>query len=140
MNLIKKLKINPQVIRYGVVGVFNTVLDFALLFGFKAIGFPIEFANICSTGIAFSASFVLNRKYAFKSTNTNVLREMILFIVVTLFGLWVLQTLVIKFTLPTATDLLHDKNLAVFATKLLATGVSMVWNYLFYSKLVFKSH
>lgn len=138
MNLTKKLKNSHQVVRYGAVGVLNTAIDFGLLFILKSIGLPVELANICSTGIAFSLSFVLNKKFTFKATDTNVVREMVLFTLVTLFGLWVLQTIVINLTLPMFTTLFADQNIALLAAKLLATVVSLIWNYLFYSRLVFK--
>ncbi len=126
--------------RFGAVGIINTALDFGLLFIFKSLGIPVEVANIMSTGIAFIFSFFANKKYTFKATGTNVVREMVLFVAVTLFGLWVLQTAVISLTLPMTTGLLHDKNLALLASKLIATLVSLTWNYILYDKLVFKKH
>lgn len=91
-----------------------------------------------STGIAFVFSFFANKKYTFKTTGTNVAREMVLFVIVTLFGLWVLQTIVINWTLPLTTNLLHNKDIALLASKLLATVVSLAWNYVLYDRLVFK--
>ena len=140
MSLPKKLRVDPQVVRYSMVGTFNTAIDFGLLFALKAVGFPVELANVCSTGTAFVVSFFLNKKYTFKTTDTNVARELVLFIVVTLFGLWVLQSLVINLTLPISVHLFHDQTLALFASKLLATGVSLIWNYLLYNRLVFVKH
>ena len=66
MNLIQKIKNNPQLIRFGLVGGVNTALDFGLLFMFKAFGLPIGLANIVSTSIAFVFSFFANKKYTFK--------------------------------------------------------------------------
>jgi len=97
-------------------------------------------ANIISSTTAFIFSFFANKKYTFKTTDTNVAREMVLFVIVTLFGLWVLQTLVIWLTTPMAVAIFHDTSYALIASKLLATVVSMTWNYLLYSKLVFKKH
>lgn len=134
------MKNKRQLLRFGLVGGINTALDFGLLFLFKALGLPVGIANILSTSIAFIFSFIANKKYTFKSTDTNVLREMTLFVIVTLFGLWVLQTLVIQLTLPWFTNLLHQPETSLLAAKLLATVVSLTWNYLLYSKLVFKKH
>ena len=140
MNLTKKLKTDLQVVRYSMVGTFNTAIDFGLLFILSAAGLPAEFANTISTGTAFIVSFFLNKKYAFKTTGTNVRRELALFVVVTLFGLWVLQNGVINLTTPLSLHIFHDKHLALLASKLLATGVSLVWNYVLYNKLVFVRH
>ena len=137
MSLTEKLKNSHQIVRYGIVGFINTAIDFGLLFTLKSLGFPVELANVCSTGTAFVVSFFMNKKYAFKTTDTNVVREMILFVIVTLFGLWVLQSIVINLTLPFTTQVLHNPNLALLASKLMATGVSLVWNYLMYSRVVF---
>ncbi len=140
MNPIKKIKNNPQLLRFGIVGGANTALDFGLLFVFKFIGIPVEIANIMSTGLAFIFSFFANKKYTFKTTDTNVIREMLLFVIVTLTGLWGLQTLIIALTHNPLTQLMGNTDVALLVAKLLATVASLTWNYLFYSKLVFKKH
>ena len=140
MNPIKKIKNNPQLLRFGIVGGANTALDFGLLFVFKFIGIPVEIANIMSTGLAFIFSFFANKKYTFKTTDTNVIREMLLFVIVTLTGLWGLQTLIITLTHNPLTQLMGNTDVALLVAKLLATVASLTWNYLFYSKLVFKKH
>ena len=140
MNPISKLKNNPQVLRFGLVGGVNTALDFGLLFVFKALGIPVEIANVMSTGLAFVFSFFANKKYTFKTTDTNIMREMVLFVIVTLTGLWGLQTIIIALTHDPFTHLLGNTDVALLVAKLLATIASLTWNYLFYSKLVFKKH
>ena len=140
MNPIKKIKNNPQLLRFGIVGGANTALDFGLLFVFKALGIPVEIANVMSTGLAFVFSFFANKKYTFKTTDTNVVREMILFVIVTLTGLWGLQTLIIALTHNPLTQFMGNTDVALLVAKLLATVASLTWNYLFYSKLVFKKH
>ena len=112
-----------QIARFGIVGAANTALDFGLLFILRALGLPVEFANIASTTIAFLFSFFANKKYTFKTSGTNVVREMILFVVVTLTGLWVLQTLVIMLTLPWLTAITNQTDVALLVAKLLATVV-----------------
>lgn len=140
MSLTEKLKNSHQLVRYAVVGFVNTAIDFGLLFLLKSLGIPVELANICSTGAAFIFSFFANKKYTFKTTDTNVAREMVLFVIVTLFGLWVLQTVVINLTMPLAKQIVGDQNIALLIAKLIATAVSLVWNYVLYSKLVFKKN
>lgn len=129
---------NSKLVRFAAVGALNTVLDFGLLFIFKSLGIPILIANVMSTSIAFSVSFTLNKKYTFKTTGTNLKREITLFIAVTLFGLWVLQGLVIGLSSPAITTLLHtDTQVTLLLAKLAATVVSMVWNYIMYDRVVF---
>jgi len=126
--------------RFVVVGGLNTALDFGILIGLTFLGLDKIVANIISSTTAFIFSFFANKKYTFKTTDTNVAREMVLFVVVTLFGLWVLQTLVIWLTTAMTTAIFHNTSYALLASKLLATVVSMTWNYLLYSKMVFKKH
>lgn len=140
MNLIKKIRNNPQLIRFGIVGGVNTALDFGFLFVFKALGIPVEIANTMSTGLAFVFSFFANKKYTFKSTDTNVVREMVLFVIVTLTGLWVLQTIIIAALHDPLSAIIKNTDIALLVAKLLATVASLTWNYIFYSKLVFKKH
>lgn len=121
--------------RFIAVGVANTALDFGILFVLKSLGLPTISANVVSTTAAFCFSFFANKKFTFKTTNTNTKRELILFIIVTLFGLWVLQSIVIQLAL---TLLGNQDLLSLLLAKLLATVVSLIWNYLFYSRVVFK--
>lgn len=129
-----------QIARFALVGGVNTALDFGILFALKTAGLDPLIANIISTSLAFIFSFFANKKYTFKTTDTNIRREITLFIVVTLFGLWVLQSLVIKgVSLLLATTPLSGAVILLIA-KLLATVVSLTWNYLLYSRVVFKKN
>lgn len=127
-------------LRFALVGGANTVLDFGILFILKAIGVNVLVANIISTTISFVFSFFANKKYTFKITGTNIKREMLLFVIVTLTGLWGLQTLVIWLTTPIAMSFTSDTSVALLASKLIATVASTIWNYVFYSRLVFIKH
>ena len=119
------------------MGAINTALDIGILFVLKSLGVPVGYANIVSTSIAFCFSFFANKRYTFNGREGNVVRQMTLFIVVTLFGLWVLQTIVIQLTLPLWGTLFSNGQLALLAAKLAATVVSLSWNYILYEKLVF---
>jgi putative flippase GtrA len=134
------LKKHETKLRFGIIGVINTVLDFGLLFVFSSLfGVPRGFANMLSTSISFIFSFFANKRYTFKSSSKeNVVREMVLFTVVTLFGLWVIQGLIIHFLTPVIINLGTTEELALLASKLIATVASLIWNYLLYSRVVFK--
>lgn len=131
-------KNNNTKARFLVVGGANTAIDFGLLFLLKALGLPAIGANVISTTVAFCFSFVANKKYTFKTTDTNVKREIILFVAVTLFGLWVLQTIVIQFALYALSTMALSSEAALLVAKLCATLVSLTWNYIMYSRVVFK--
>lgn len=134
------IKSKQTLARFIVVGLINTALDFGILLVLTHFGLDKLVANVISSTIAFVFSFFANKKYTFQTTDTNVAREMLLFVIVTLTGLWVLQTFVIWLTTPLAVTILHNTSVALVASKLIATVVSMTWNYVLYSKLVFKKH
>lgn len=133
------IKNKTEKFRFAVVGSINTLIDFSTLFTLSALGIPTILANIASTSAAFCFSFFANKKYTFHSSNGNLKREILLFIIVTLFGLWVIQTVVIKIVqipLVSLTDL--SDGTILFIAKILATISSLVWNYTLYSRVVFK--
>ena len=134
------LKKHETKLRFGIIGGINTALDFGLLFVFSSLfGIPRGLANMLSTSISFIFSFFANKRYTFKSSSKeNVVREMVLFTVVTLFGLWVIQGLIIHFLTPVIINLGTTEELALLASKLIATVASLIWNYLLYSRVVFK--
>jgi len=129
---------NNKIIRFGIVGAINTALDFGLLLLFTHLGLPKIVSNTLSTGMAFIFSFFANKKYTFRSSSGNVKREIALFTIVTLFGLWVLQNGVIWSISPLCAALLHNESFALLAAKLAGTIVSLTWNYLAYDILVFR--
>ena len=134
------LKKHETKLRFGIIGGINTALDFGLLFVFSSLfGIPRGFANMLSTSISFIFSFFANKRYTFKSSSKeNIVREMVLFTVVTLFGLWVIQGLIIHFLTPVIMNVGFTEELALLASKLIATVASFIWNYLLYSRVVFK--
>lgn len=84
----------------------------------------------------------MNKKITFKSVSNNkkeLIREMVLFILVTLFGLWVIQNIVISTAMPIFENLLKNKRISLLLSKLIATIFSLIWNFILYKKVVFKN-
>lgn len=129
------LRKHESKIRFAIVGGTNTAIDFGILFLLHGLGFNKYIANIISTSVAFVFSFFANRSFTFKSKK-DARKQAIPFLVVTLTGLWVLQPIVIWMVLLPLQGL--DQNIALFIAKLAATVVSLVWNYVLYSRFVFK--
>lgn len=134
----KLLKKHGDKIRFIIVGGTNTVLDFALLFLFTGLGLNKFLANTLSTGVAFIFSFFANRSFTFKNKSANVKRQFIWFSIITLSGLWLLQPLIIWLSTGFLESYTDNEQLVLFIAKLIATVFSLVWNYLLYSKVVFK--
>lgn len=131
-------KNNAQKARFIAVGGANTVIDFGLLFILKALGLPALSANICSTTAAFCFSFFANKKFTFKTNDSNLKRELLLFIIVTLTGLWGIQTVVIMVVSSALSGSGLSSDMTLLAAKLCATITSLTWNYVLYSRVVFK--
>jgi putative flippase GtrA len=134
-----QLNIESQKIRFVLVGGANTTIDFGLLFILTALGLPTLFANIVSTTVAFCFSFFANKKFTFQSSGKNIKRELLLFVIVTLFGLWGIQSAIIAGIKPPLQGIIHDPHMALLAAKLIATVASLIWNYILYSRVVFVS-
>lgn len=125
--------------RYLLIGTINTAIDFGILFMLTwFISTPKELANIISTTIAFAFSFVANRSFTFRSRTSNVRRQLLLFTLVTLFGLWVIQTIIIALLAPIFISFNLSQSVALLISKLIATVASLIWNYLLYTNVVFK--
>jgi putative flippase GtrA len=134
-----------QILRFGSVGVLNTVVDVTLYVALRHAGFDILFANILSTSVALCMSYVLNYRFTFRSSHSN--KRLVWFFGITCFGLWLLQPIVITSIIQadSVVPLLHltetitgNHSLAYNALpKLAATGVTLVWNYLWYSYKIF---
>jgi putative flippase GtrA len=131
---------------FSLIGVFNTVFDLVLYVLFLNATKSIIIANLISTSAALIGSYVLNSKVTFRTKKWTA-RSFILFIGVTVFGLWVLQTGAIYlfnhllFYVPEHSWRLLGpiEHLAKsLLPKILATGITFVWNYLWYSRVIFK--
>ena len=135
MELIRK---HAEKIRFAIVGGANTALDFILLFVFVAFGVDKILANYFSTGIAFIFSFFVNKSFTFKDKGGNVAKQFALFLIITIIGLWVIQPLIILGITNAVASLNWNESIVLFIAKLIATIASLIWNYIFYSRLVFK--
>ena len=130
-----------QKARFALAGTINTVVDFSVLFGLVTfLDTSLPLANIVSTSIALTISYLFNKRAVFRNTDMHNTRQVFLFITVTLFGLWVIQGVIIS----TISSILWvtavmGESLMLFAAKLVATATTVIWNYTMYSRVVFRS-
>ena len=134
-ELVKK---HAEKLRFAIVGAGNTAFDFAILFILVALGVDKIVANYFSTGAAFIVSFFVNKSFTFKSKGGNVKKQFALFILITIIGLWVIQPLIITGIATLLANSGLTAGIILFIAKIIATVASLIWNYLFYSRLVFK--
>ena len=134
-NILKK---QSEKIRFAFVGGINTAIDFVVLFILVALGLPTIASNFISTSTALIFSFFANKKYTFRDSNIFNKGRFTAFLAVTLFGLWILQPIIISFFSHLLVSCQFDKNISLFFSKVIATLVTLLWNYLLYRKFVFK--
>ncbi len=150
----ESLKNHAEKIRFVIVGVINTLIDFGILFILVALGLPTIASNFVSTSVAMIFSFFANKSFTFKDTGQKTVKHIALFFIITIFGLWVIQPIIIEginlilgpwFTESCIVGLFGDllgswfkaSYLVLFIGKVLATVATLIWNYLMYSRFVF---
>ena len=140
-----------QIALFGLVGVANTALDF-VIYNLLTRKIPRIPANICSTSVAMAFSFTANF-FVFQPHTFDAPGQATKFIIVTAVSLYVIQNVVIYLTTNVwmqpvrwANSATHKIQLASGwsedfvsknTVKLLATGCSLVWNFLWYRFYVY---
>lgn len=110
-------------LKFCVVGVIGTIIDFGLTWICKEkLKIPKFIANAIGFVVAATSNYFLNRIWTWASHDPQVGVEYVKFFGVSLIGLG-LNTLILY--------LLHEKlKLNFWISKVFATGVVMVWNFL----------
>ena len=129
-----------QKARFGIVGFISTSIDFGVLFLLSGLGLSPVGANFISTGAGFCFSFIANRHFAFKATNGNLKKQLAIFFIVTFAGIWGIQPVIIWAVSASVGDTISPDWLLLLVAKLSATFVTLLWNYFFYSRVVFKDN
>lgn len=133
-QLIEK---NKQKLKFVVAGIGATAVDFVSFSLSIAAGLSNIPANFISTSLALCFSFFANKNFTFKQDKKTDVRQVLTFIVVTLIGIWGLQPIVIGLLYPHVQNVISDYLLASIVAKCAATVVSLTWNYIMYSRIVF---
>lgn len=82
-------------------------------------------------------SFFANKKFTFKHGDKTTKIQLIKFLSITLIGLWIIQPIIIELTKLILNNLSINGYVILFIGKILATCVTLVWNYLLYRKFVY---
>jgi putative flippase GtrA len=107
-------------LKFGIVGLSGMVIDFSLTFLLKE-KFKIHRYISSSAGftIAASSNYLFNRLWTFSSTNPKIIVEYGTFIIISLIGLAINNLFLYLF----------EKRLKFYPAKLLAIGVTTIWNF-----------
>jgi len=157
-----------QVARFGLVGVLNTLVDYVVFIGLTIV-FQIPLSQVWlakypSSAIAMINSYILNRRWVFRSQGRDLMAESTRFFSTTIIGIFVIQNLLTQFfasefqyfglagfrflDLLGLSDLrfsVHDRTLGTtksFTIKTVAFGLatlaSLIWNFLTYKYWAFR--
>jgi putative flippase GtrA len=110
-----------QFIKFNLVGLMNTALDFLIFYLLVGLGVFYIAAQCISYGIGMLNSYLLNKYWTFAQKGRVQPKQAVRFIVLNLGSLLLSLGLLALFA-----DRLH---LSLWLAKLLATGVTTVFNY-----------
>lgn len=120
-------------IKFGIVGFSGVFIDFGITYLCKEwLKIPKYVANACGFLVAATTNYFLNRFWTFYSTNPNMLREFSEFFIISIIGLLintgVLFICVKKF------------KFNFYFAKLVAIGVTTIWNFFANYLYTFAAH
>ena len=124
------MTIRKQLTTFAAIGALNTTVDVTIYTLLIWLTVPLLLAVIISTTTGMVCSYVLNRRFTFKTNHQLIVQ----FICITITGLWILQ--------PVAIWLLIQlfeitSTLGLNMAKLAATSISLMWNFVWY-RIVFQ--
>lgn len=126
--------------RFLIIGLGNTIIDFVVLLVCSvALGLPIIPSNFISTTAGMAFSFLGNKSFVFKPARGRLSEQIGLFLAITVVGLWGLQPAIISIGIQLLEPTSLNQPSKVFFLKVMATAVTLVWNYLGYKHLAFRS-
>ena len=136
----RKIRILWQFAKFGLVGVLNTSIDFGVLNLLIAMmgvtsGVGIILINATSFSTAVGNSYFWNKDWVFPEGKK---ANFVTFVVVTLIGLSINTLIVYGLTTYVSPILVGSDKLWANFAKVLATLLSLIWNFTGYKLIVFK--
>jgi putative flippase GtrA len=120
-------------LRFCVVGVTGTALDFALTYIFKEVLKIQKYvANAISFAIAATSNYYFNRTWTFQSHSADYMSEYFRFLIVAIIGLG-LSTLILYIV-----QTKFKQNFWI--SKVFATGIVLMWNFIGSKLFTFSAH
>ncbi|RYD78890.1 MAG: GtrA family protein [Sphingobacteriales bacterium] len=109
-------------IKFGLVGFLGMLIDFGITYFIKEIVKGHKYvANAMGFAIAASTNYILNRYWTFHSKNPHIATEYTQFITVALVGLAINMAVLYYIH--------HNKKQNFYLAKLIATGITLIWNF-----------
>jgi putative flippase GtrA len=112
-----------QFLRFCVVGVSGTVIDFGITYLLKEKARLNKYvANSTGFILAATSNYVLNRIWAFRNHNPAIGEQYVLFMAISVLGLLINNGVIYLLT--------KKMHANFYVAKVAATGVVMIWNFL----------
>ncbi|MBI5147641.1 MAG: GtrA family protein [Parcubacteria group bacterium] len=132
-----------QLMKFGVVGVANTLVDFGVLNLLTYLtgiysGAGVFFFNLVSFSAAVTNSYFWNRYWTFKAGGEAAGVQFLEFIVVSVIGALINSGILFALTTFMVPPAGLSSPIWLNVAKLSATAVSMAWNFVGYKFIVFK--
>lgn len=130
--------------RFVIIGIINTLIDYVILLILSKItgitgGPAIIPLNVISFSAATVNSYFLNKHWAFADpSKLEQGKKFSFFLIVSIIGVIVNTTIVTLITSQIPPMFGFSPREWLIASKLVATGVSLVWNFIGYKIFVFK--
>ena len=128
-------KLVEQIIKFGLVGVLCTLIDFACYTGCNVIGIPYLISGIIGFTVSVIFNYILSMKYVFeRREDISRRREFVVFVILSVIGLTLNE-----FLLYVCVDLIYmqmawlqemfNRDIAEIVAKICATVVVMIYNF-----------
>jgi putative flippase GtrA len=128
MQVIEKF--NTRVIRYGLSGLLSFAVENIAFNGFYyLINFSPRVSNILSVCAALVVNFIVSKYFVFKNDGKQIGQQLVQYIFLVTFNA-TFSTLLVGW--------LIDRHIAGYIAKFTATILIVSWNYLVYSRVIFK--
>jgi putative flippase GtrA len=131
-----RLKLNREVLAFGLIGLVNTVVDFGVYNALISLG-ALK-ANAASTVVASASSYAMNRRWTYRDRPRGAMhREYGLFFLFNLVGLGIQEAVLglAKYGLGFGE---HDSRLQLNLFKCAGIGMAMVFRFWTYRTFVFR--
>jgi len=130
-----------RLVKFGLIGMLNTVMDYALLNVLMVLfavdsALPLALCNVASFVGANLNSYFFNKRWAFENTERRFLRQYLCFFLCSLGGMTINCGMIYLFARVMAPSPLPFASKANLA-KSIATIASMAWNFYTYRTFVF---
>ena len=128
-------KLFAQIVKFGIVGFICFIIDFGLVMILKLLGVHYLIAGFCGFIVSVIANYLLSFRFVFvRKDDLDRRKEFIIFVVLSAIGLGLNELILylcvdkLYASLPSLQTLLGE-NLAVAGSKIIATAIVMVYNF-----------